>query len=161
MSVRIPLTRGLEAIVDDADLPLVVGKKWCAFKGPYAGRHEGGRKNRTLVYMHRVILGVASGVHIDHVNGQGLDNRRSNLRIADQRENMRNQRMHADNQSGFKGVCPGGRLQRPWRAYIVVKGRQLSLGRFSEAREAARAYDEAAVKHFGSFARTNKMMGLL
>lgn len=162
---EIPLTRGKVAIIDDEDLPLVVGKKWCArCGGRYAGRREGGARNAREIRMHRLILGAGPGVEIDHVNGNGLDNRRCNLRIADRRDNMRNQRMHVDNCSGFKGVSfMGGKHHRhkPWQARIKAKGRDEFLGSFSKPKDAALAYDQAAKELFGRFARTNQMMGLL
>ncbi len=161
MSIRIPLTRGLEVIIDAMDLPLVERWKWSLQGHQYAGRNDRGR----IVYMHRQILGVLPGVEIDHVNGNGLDNRRANLRLATHSQNLANIRsLVAHNTSGFKGVSWDGdqrRRRKRWIAQIQVKGRHFMLGRFLEARQAAQAYDEAAKKHFGSFARTNKMMGLL
>lgn len=162
MTARIPLTRGLVAIVDEADLTLVEGRRWCAHlkrRTIYAVCREAGRKIR----MHRVILGVPPGIEVDHINGDGLDNRRCNLRMANRLENTRNRRLDADNTTGFKGIRlkPDTPRARPWEARIPINGRRVSLGHFATAEEAARAYDNAALRFFGEFARTNKMIGLL
>jgi len=156
----IPLSRGLVALVDDEDLFLVAGKKWHVSSRGYACRHEGRRPTREYVRMHRLILGTPNGVSVDHINGDRLDNRRANLRIATQFQNVGNMRLPSHNTSGFKGVS-WDRANKKWRSVIHPLGRQLTLGRFDDSRDAARVYDEAAIKYFGPFARTNQMMGLL
>jgi hypothetical protein len=152
--VEIPLSQGLVALVDDEDAERVSSAgKWFAmhtdglvYARANARRPDGGK---TSIVMHKFLTGF---VRTDHRNGNGLDNRRSNLRPATNGENMRNARRHSDNRSGFKGVS---RNRGRWRARIQVVGGELALGRFDTAEGAARAYDAAALLHFGEFARVN------
>ncbi|MFA6118161.1 MAG: HNH endonuclease [Sphingomonas sp.] len=94
-------------------------------------------------------------VHIDHINGNGLDNRRSNLRGATQRQNLQNAGRRVDNTSGFKGVYYS-QASKKWAAQIRYEGKQKYLGLFHDARDAAKAYNAAALKYFGAFARLNE-----
>jgi len=157
---RIGLTQGMWAKVDAEDYERLSRHKWrvCRKKGRqtvYAERtirKGNGRYSRML--MHRQIMGeVGAGMVVDHANGDGLDNRRANLRAATAAENSWNRRGGAG-RSGYKGVSLS-RERRKWRAAIFVKGRRHHLGYFSDAREAARAYDAAAREHYGQFARVN------
>jgi len=165
MSVTLALTRGLMAIVDKEDLEILASKKWFAFsKGGswYAARTEGyGAKKRTI-YMHRLLLAAKVGEEIDHANGNSLDNRKQNLRLCTHRENIRNQKLRRDNKIRLKGVHLIRKLlPRRWKAEIVLDDRKVTIGYFTTAIEAARAYDAAAIEHFGAFARTNRSLGLL
>lgn len=109
--------------------------------------------------MQNVVLGVPAGVVVDHVDGDALNNRRGNLRVATVGQNNANAKLRSDNTSGFKGVSRVKHLKRlPWEAYIQVDGKFMRLGRYETPEEAAEAYDKAAVAHFGSYARTNAMM---
>lgn len=101
--------------------------------------------------MHRLVL---SGPVVDHVNRSGLDNRRANLRAASRSQNAMNQASRANTSSRYKGVS-WDKYARKWDVRIRAKGRQLRLGRFTSELEAARAYDRAAIEHFGEFACIN------
>lgn len=159
-SREIPLTRGKVALVDEADFARLDEWKWHVHEGPderyiYAGRRRRkGEGPRGVVLMHRVILGAPAGLVVDHINGDGLDNRRANLRLASIADNAHNQRLARNNTLGVKGVWRGRRPDR-WHATIHVHGRALWLGLHRSLEEAARAYDRAAREHFGEFARTN------
>jgi len=151
---RIPLSRGMSALVDDADADFVGRFRWHVQKGPnglwYARRTivSGARKVSQL--MHAALLEAAI---VDHINGDGLDNRRENLRPATRSQNMANRRkLHGLSQ--FKGVSWCER-DAGWRARITVGGRQIFLGRFADQESAARCYDAAARAHFGDFAALN------
>jgi len=112
--------------------------------------------------LHSEILNIDTKLDIDHKDGNKLNNRRSNLRLATRTQNLRNNGLRKDSLSGFKGVTKRRRKQDTrWGAYLNVDGKQLALGTFSTAKEAAHSYDEAAIQYFGEYARTNKMMGLL
>lgn len=114
-------------------------------------------------YMHNLIMGY---VGIDHENGNGLDNRRRNLRPASKSENGANAGKRGHSSSRLKGVYLSRRVNgsqggRPWYALISPRGTRLYLGSFETEESAAEAYDKAALEHFGEFALTNKGMGLL
>lgn len=151
----IPLTKHFEAIIDTADVPLVDDRNWCAAvrpNGTYAvskGRCDG---KMIGVHLHRVILSAPAGMQADHIDGDGLNNRRSNLRLATPSENARNQRRSRDNTSGFKGVW-WHKGRRKWQAQIMAGGRQQYLGLFNTAEAAHAAYCEAAKSLHGEFAR--------
>lgn len=153
----VPLTRGYEAIIDAEDVPLVQWFNWSALpnkRSVYAFRSEwvGGRK--TTIRMHRVIAGPADGKEVDHIDGNGLNNRKSNLRQATASENRRNQRLSKANSSGLKGVSWNKR-ESVWEAYIRVDGKKKSLGSFSNVDEAHAAYCRAAERFHGEFARNS------
>lgn len=147
----IPLTQGKVALIDDRDYPTVLQHRWCAAKlGNIYYAHA--LIDGHTASMHRLIMGNPPGISVDHINGDGLDNRRSNLRLANQSQQGRNTPKHKNNKSGFKGVswCKGF-----WMATIYVNQRKLYLGGFRNPVDAARAYNEAAKKYFGEFARLN------
>lgn len=151
---KIPLTQDKIALVDTEDFERINPHKWCAFKHGnswYAIRRVGG----TMIYMHREILGLAvnSGSITDHVNGNGLDNRKSNLRLCSVKENVRNQHT-TSGFSQYKGVSWHKQRNR-WRATIMVNRKQKHLGLFGREDIAALAYDMAAVREFGEFACLN------
>src|SRR5690348_1244113 len=105
MTREIPLTKGAVALVDDADERVVQGYKWhLTGDGRYAGARTSRRHGHRQVYMHRLILGASADVRVDHINGDGLDNRRVNLRLATHQENNFNRK--ATGPLGFKGVFP-------------------------------------------------------
>lgn len=143
----IPLTRGLEAIVDAADFEALAALRWHARPDGYAG----GRIERRGALMHRVILSAPRGSAVDHIDGDRLNNRRGNLRITDASGNARNRAARAT-ASAYKGVR---RSKMKWAAQIRNGSKTDWLGTFANEEEAARAYDAAASLRFGSFARLN------
>lgn len=98
-------------------------------------------------------------VMVDHKNGVVDDNRLENLRKCNYQQNQRNQRLKKTNKSGFKGVSLHARSGK-WVSQIRIANRRIHLGLFEQKEDAAKAYDDAAIKHHGEFAMTNKMMGL-
>jgi hypothetical protein len=152
----IKLTHGKQAQLDNADAALVSGFKWRARKDHtsrtwYALASDGSK----VLRMHRVIMGVTDPrTKVDHRDCDGLNNRRSNLRIATHSQNMANAAVHKSNTSGFKGVHLI-RKKKLWRAEITFQGKRYVLGARKLKEDAARLYDAAAVRFFGEFARTN------
>ena len=154
--LTVPLTRGYVALVDAADYPRVVA----------AGRWNVRPHGKTVYAQHGIVLPdgrrstqqmhqfITGAVGIDHRNGDGLDNRRANLRITTQAQNCANTRIRSNNKSGFKGVSWRADSSA-WVAQIKRGEKSHYLGLFSDREDAARAYDAAAVEFFGEFARIN------
>ncbi|MBI5643318.1 MAG: HNH endonuclease [Deltaproteobacteria bacterium] len=150
----IPLTKGHVAIVDEEDYGRVSMMRWYAHSEGYAvndGRKRGGSG---MVLMHRFILNAPVGIDVDHVDGDGFDNRRVNLRMATRSQNNMNSRKRDRCTSRFKGVSWGKR-DRKWVAQIKKDGVHYNLGYFSEELLAAKAYDRAAKMMFKEYARLN------
>jgi len=149
-----------ETMIDETDIEIVVdgGTRWVPLKGKntlYVVRHEGGRKGKHVL-LHRRLLSLENDKQGDHKNGNGLDNRRKNLRPASHEENARNSRRRRNGTSSFLGVSWDADRGK-WVASIRSedkKGRQ-SLGRFNDEIEAARAYDRVAKVRYGEFANLN------
>jgi hypothetical protein len=148
---EIPLTRGMVAVVDDHWFDFLNQWKWMATNR--VGKHYAARgENKKLILMHRVITNAPSGMQVDHINGNGLDNRMENLRVCTGQENIRNQALRKDNTTGYKGVTPH---KKKYRAQIYVNGNKILIGVFSDPKDAARAYDEKAKELHGEFSRLN------
>lgn len=112
------------------------------------------RRSKDKKLLHRLITGAEAGQVVDHISGDPLDNTVNNLRVCTQSENAKNQSKRRANNSGYKGVTKEKRL---YRARIKVNYAQVELGRFTSAIKAARAYNEAAIKYHGEFARLNEL----
>lgn len=140
-----------ETIVDNEDYEALSKYKWGLTKKGYARRAAKPRH----IFLHRQILNVPDGVFVDHINGNKLDNRKSNLRIVPQSLNSRNLiQERANNNSGYKGVC---KCRNKWRAYIVVNYKQKHLGCFETKEEAAKVYNKYSKLLHGNFGRPNKI----
>lgn len=160
MTVEVRLSSGDVALIDDHDAPLVSRYKWSPRRlgrTVYAQANTYVSGARTTVTMHRLIVAPEADQLIDHRNGDGLDNRRSNLRLCDKRGNNRNVGLRADNTSGYKGVHFYA-LRNRYSAYIYTHGRRVSLGNFYRAEEAAHAYNIAAQIMHGEYARLNDIV---
>lgn len=152
---EIQLTKGLITVVDDADYKKLAQFKWYAVghrgKG-YAARYGGKPQH---IRLHRELLLAPENMEVDHINGDRLDNRRANLRLATRSENGRNRlKFNYPTHSEYKGVTWHSRDKR-WQSTIVVDGSHIHLGYFNTEREAALAYNKAAKQHFAEYANLN------
>jgi hypothetical protein len=147
---RIPVGSGLYAYVDAADYELVSRYKWNVYGAGYAGTHVKGK----FILMHRMIMKPPKGKVVDHIDGNPLNNCRSNLRVCTPPENVRNCAKRRNAASRYK--CVGYDKKRgKWFSRFRFKRKHIWLGFFDEEVEAARAYDLKAVQFFGEFARPN------
>ena len=152
----VPLTRGQFALVDEADFPRVAAFTWSL--------RPGGRKQEHLyaiawvnglhTYLHHFLLGVRD--RVDHQDRNGLNCRRGNLRLATRAENQRNAGVRSNSETGLKGVH-FAKDRGYYRAHIKPpQGKRLWLGNFKDPKDAARAYNKAALQYFGKFAKLNE-----
>jgi hypothetical protein len=160
MAKEIKLTQGKVAIVDDDMFDYLNQFKWFANlqgKKFYAGRNiTMFNGKRTMLWMHRFIMNPEKGMVIDHLDGNPLNNQKNNLRICTHAENMRNSKINKNNKSGHKGVY-WHKTSSKWMAYIKYNNKLLYLGYFPVLIDAAKAYNEAALKYHGEFANLNKI----
>ena len=161
MNKQIALTQGHIAIVDPADFEWLSQWKWSYTTG---SNGKGARAERSFringrqkhIFMHRLIMDAPDGMEVDHINGNGLDNQRKNLRLCSRSQNAKNITSMRVHTSWFKGVSYHKRL-RKWHAQITNEYRRIHLGLFACELEAARAYNLAAPKYHGEFASLNDL----
>ncbi|MHB8842419.1 MAG: HNH endonuclease [Candidatus Aquicultor sp.] len=157
---EIKLTQGKIALVDDEDYEYLNQFKWFCSKQKYtcyavrSMRMPDGNY-RTLA-MHRAIMGTLKGKVVDHIDHNGLNNQKYNLRNCTHAENLMNQSPAKSSGSIYKGVSlyPGG---DGWRAIIRKDNKQHFIGRFTKEIEAARAYNQKAIEYFGEYALLNQI----
>lgn len=143
-TVLIPLTQGQSTIIDASDLPLVSGRSWQAHQRRDG---EGYYAVSAGVRMHRLLLGVTDPARIvDHVNGDGLDNRRGNIREGTQSQNCVNRKRTPG--PHLRGATP---RRGRWKAYIKYRGKQRHIGYYATEREAHEAYLAEARKLHGDW----------
>lgn len=151
----VELTKGMQALVDDEDFERICEYSWHLLGRKntlYASRTVMENGKKVNIMMHRLILRVNDkSLHVDHINGNGLDNRKENLRLVSRNQNMRNlNHKRSNNSSGYRGVCYDKNSGK-WLSYIYVNSKQIKLGRFSEIKDAALAFDKAAKELFGPY----------
>ena len=163
---EILVSGGLVALIDDKDFALVQGYSWNACPGKnttYAKAWVRGTYSpQKNIYLHRLILNAPKGIQVDHQNGDGLDCQRANIRLASNGQNTCNARKHRivhgnPPLSKFKGVS-WQKTMNTWRARVYVAHHEVMLGYFDSETAAALAYNEAAVRLYGQFARLNDIM---
>jgi len=157
---KIQLTQGKATIIDDFDFERLNQHKRHVVKIHgiwYAARHllmKSGKRKK--IYMQNEILKCKKGELIDHIDGDGLNNQRSNLRVATHSQNMRNSKIPINNTSGYKGVY-WSKEKNKWCAQIKIDYKNKHLGYFDNKIDAAKAYNEGALKYHGEFAHINKV----
>jgi len=157
---EIQLTQNKVVLVDDDDFPRLSQHKWfahyCLSTKDYYAVRNGSRKlsKRTLIWMHREIMKATKGQEIDHINGNRLNNSKSNLRFCNHTQNMQNKQRKGIFSSQYKGVC-WHKNHKIWEAKITYYKKQINLGYFKDEIQAAKAYDKKAKELFGEFACLN------
>lgn len=159
----ITLTMGYESVIDADDVTMVSDRNWSALvrrkkdgevRTVYAISNKTvGAGKQKMIFMHRVLLGPPDGMHCDHIDGDGLNNRRANIRAATPSQNHCNQRTAYNSESGTKGVFRH-KGRRKWQAAITKNGKRFYLGSFDTKEAAAAAYSSASAKLHGQFGRT-------
>jgi hypothetical protein len=157
---EIKLTQGKVALVDDEDYDELRRYRWSAAKkGNTYYVRRGGNSKRGIkqIIMHRIIIGAKDDDFVDHRDGNALNNQKINLRICKPQQNSWNSKPHCNSLSKYKGVTlrANASLKKRWRAGIEINGKNIHLGDYYTEEEAALAYDKAAIKRQGEFARLN------
>lgn len=150
----IPLTKGKFALINQEKFEKLINYNWFCNSSGYAERSERTSNGTKHILMHRQILDFPKDLEIDHINGDPLDNRIENLRVVEHQQNLFNSPKPKNNTSGFKGVEYLKNRQK-YRARIGINKKKLHLGYFDDPIEAAKAYDKAALKLYGKYARLN------
>lgn len=152
MTKEIFFTNEKVLILDDDDYENLKSYNITLHRGGYAIRHIQKENKSVVILIHREITNAPSGMVVDHINGNKLDNRKENLRVCTQSQNSMNRRLFSKNSSGHKGVswC---KTKRKWQAQIMLNGKQKTIGRFHNIEDAILAYKKASQELFGEFAR--------
>jgi len=149
-------------LIDEEDWDKVNQHKWyiwgrasrTSFYAITTIPHPGGSKRGKNLPIHRLITNPPTDMMIDHINGNGLDNRKENLRICTNAQNLCNQGLNNKNTSGYKGVS-WFKITKKWRAQISFNNKPVHIGYYKDVEEAARAYDKKALELHGKFAKLN------
>jgi hypothetical protein len=154
MAKFIHLTQGLQTVIDDEDYEKVRQFRWYAArasKNTFRAISDGPGKSTLL---HRFILDAPRNMEVDHIDGNSLNNMRNNLRLCTHQQNLSGQHTQSYKSSMYKGVT-WRKDRNKWQASIKYNGKRISLGVHITQEDAAKAYDNMALKLFGEFARPN------
>jgi hypothetical protein len=158
MNKYIQLKHGT-AIIDEQDFDRISQHKWYSFDNDGSGSrcYAICKIRGKTVYMHRMVMGAQEGEYVDHIDGNGLNNSRSNLRFVTLSQNNMNQRIRPDNTSGHKGIswCPD---REKYQVYVNINRKRKSLGRYRTLEEAIYVRDLAVKEHYGEFASENSSL---
>lgn len=147
------------ALVDDKDYEELLLHTWRKNAQGYAVRRVYARISKGVrhakdIRMHRQVMGEPEGFEVDHKDNNGLNNQKSNLRVATHWQNLANRALQKNNTSGYRGVS-WSRQNKKWFAQIYVNSKTISLGFYDDKIDAAKAYNKAAIERYGEFARLN------
>lgn len=152
MATQVPLTRGFFATVDDEDVPLVSGHRWS-----YADRPTGPSyaitsiyvgKKRTTIAMHRLLMNAPRGIEVDHIDFDGLNNRRNNLRLATRSQNEQNHPEQSNSKTGIRGVYCNPSRRKPYSVVLYLQRKPLYFGNYATLDEARQVAREARRIHY-------------
>ncbi len=145
------LKDGQKAEVDDEDYDMLSKFKWHCLNG-YAKSFS----ERHILAMHRLVTHAQKGLEVDHLNGNRLDNRRSNLRVCTKSVNLQSRKLPKNNTSGYRGVFFQPKsIFHPWHTHIAFNKKIIYVGSYTNKKDAALAYDLKAVELYGKLAKTN------
>lgn len=155
---KLILSKGKITIIDSIDYELLSKYKWHICHD-YAVTNRkaidaNGHLKRRLIYLHKFIINPPKGMEVDHINGNKLDNRRCNLRIATRSQNQINTKKISGCTSKYRGVS-WHKSAKKWRAQIQINGKKIPIGIFIDEIDAALAYNKKAIEYFGEFPRLN------
>jgi hypothetical protein len=156
--IEIKVNQNKIILIDDEDFQLISQYNWTVYKHRntyYADRKYYSNGKRKKIKLHRLIMNAEPSQIVDHIDGNGLNNQRSNLRFATHQNNTRNSLKYKNNTSGYKGVHWCNTLNK-WRAQIFVDKKRKRLGAYTDIKQAHIAYETAAKELFGEFYRENK-----
>ncbi len=159
---QIKLSQNKEAIVDDKDYEYLNQWKWSyhtsgyAYRMKHAKRVKGETRKGIAYYMHREVMKAPDGKLVDHINRNKLDNRKSNLRLCSQRQNLMNRNKPSNNTSGYKGVSYCKR-DKVWEAYINADNKKEHIGKYKNIKDAVVAYNNRAYELYGEYAFSNSI----
>ena len=145
------------ALVDDSDFKMLSRYSWCILQQKHTSYAVAGIKRNdkwTMIRMHRLLMNEPKGLQVDHIDGNGLNNQRSNIRLCTNTQNLYNKKVHKNCKSGFKGVRWHDEAKK-WQTRVTIDGKQKSIGYFFCLVKAAKVYDNAAREYYGKFARLN------
>lgn len=142
----------IKVIIDESDYKRVFPHKWRINTLGYIGTKIDGK----FFYLHRFIANTPKGMVTDHINGNRLDNRKSNLRICTTRENVINSKLSVNSQTGFRGVS-FRKNRNKFRAYLMVNRKQIFLGSYTKLKDAIKARIIGEKKYFGKYAPSSKV----
>lgn len=152
---KINLNDGCKTLVDDKDYENLTKYSWICDRHRYCFRSYKVNGKTKHIYLHRWLLEPNKNQQVDHINNNGLDNRRDNIRVCTPRQNNYNMSIRKDNKSGYKGVYYS-QVKNKWVAQIMPdNGKRKHLGVFDDAENAAYVYDQFAQHLYGNFAKTN------
>jgi hypothetical protein len=161
-NICVVVIKGKPVIVDKEFEYLIKENGWRIQKAQsnklYVIRNRKEKGKTKSEMLHRIICETPVGMDTDHINGNGLDNRKENLRICTAAQNLQNKSIYKNNKSGFKGVCfeyRSGKMK--WVAAIRINNKRIFIGRFDSITDAAIAYNKKAKELFGEFARLNNL----
>ena len=152
---KITTAKGENILVDECDFNWLLNYSWHVRKcaGYFYATTKSSRPKHKTIYMHRLILDAKKGEYVDHIDGNGLNNTRSNIRICTNKQNSFNQKARGRT-SKFKGVSFCSRTKK-WIVTMKLEDRTRFFGRFDKEIDAAKKYNEVAAKYHGEFAKLN------